>query len=172
MSRTGSRPSNLVLMLLVVVATWAAVQGGGTLARAAEDDVVKHDTYGGYFASNKFEPDAAQSFVAISDQQRFDEVFGVAFVMRDKAHRLPKDAFANLMVLATVKRGGAIWEYQVQEVVEKQGQLEIRYAAKSKPQQGATFASPLIVSVPKKKYESVTFVENGKPVKTLTPGKN
>lgn len=158
--------------LLVAVLISGMFVDGTPFALAADDVVVKHDSYGGYFASNKFEPDAAQSFVVIHDQQRFDEVFGVAFVMRDKAHRLPKDAFADLMVLATVKRGGAIWEYQIKEVVEQQGRLEIRYAAKSKPQQGATFASPLIVSVPKKKYESVTFVENGQAAKTLTIGKN
>lgn len=148
---------------------------GPLWARVAHADesggAVKHETYNGYFVSNKFEPDAAQSFVAIADATRFDEVFGVAFVMRDKSRRLPPGAFADQLVFATIKRGAALWEYKVQEVTEKEGRLEIKYSAKAMPQEGATFAVPLILSVPKKAYESVSFVENDKLVKTLSLAK-
>jgi len=39
---------------------------------------VKFDVYGGYFVSNKFEPQAPASFVVLQDQKAFDEVFGIA----------------------------------------------------------------------------------------------
>ena len=70
-------------------------------ATATEPVKLTFDTYGGYFVSNKFEPDAAKSFVVINDQEQFDKVFGVAFVMGDKSRRLPKDAFKSLMVIAS-----------------------------------------------------------------------
>lgn len=145
----------------------------GTLFLAAsalvadEGKTVKHEVYNGYFVSNKFEPDVTESFVVATDQKQFDAVFGSAFVMRDKSQRLPKDAFATLTVVAVIKRGKATVEYKVTEVVEREGALEIRYSATATPQPTATFASPLIVGVPKRDYKSVTFVEDKKVVKTL-----
>lgn len=150
----------LVSFLGAMAVAWQVAKGDDTKA-------ARHEVFDGYFVSNKFEPDAAESFVAISGQKKFDEVFGVAFVMGDKAHRLPKDAFSRTIVFAVVKRGMALWDFKVSEVVDNEGKLEIRYTAKSSPQPTATYACPLIVGVPKKAYKSVTFVEDKKPVKTL-----
>ena len=125
------------------------------------------DTYSGYFVSNKFEPDAPASFVVINDQAKFDEVFGVAFVMRDKSHRLPKDAFKSSIVLAVIKRGSALCEYKVESVTLDQGVVQLRYVTTSKATPDTTFACPLIVSVPRGKYKAVVFIEDGKEVKTL-----
>ena len=134
---------------------------------AAELARLPHDTYSGYFVSNEFEPDAAQSFVVLTDQKQFDEVFGVAFVMNDKSHRLPKDAFKTLMVIATIKRGNAFWEYTVEGVTEDQGVVRLRYKATSKKTPETTFACPLIVSIPKGRYKVVQFVENDEKVKSV-----
>lgn len=125
------------------------------------------DTYSGYFVSNEFEPDAAESFVVINDQEQFDKVFGVAMVMQDKSHRLPTDAFKSNVVLAVIKRGNAVWEYKVEGVSMKNGVVELRYNATSTPSDSASFASPLIVSIPGDNYKAVEFVENEKPVKTV-----
>lgn len=57
-------------------------------AVAADESKLAYDVYGGYFVSNKFKPDSAESYVVIHDQEQFDKVFGVAFVMGDKSHRL------------------------------------------------------------------------------------
>jgi hypothetical protein len=137
---------------------------------AANRTKVPFDTYSGYFVSNKFEPDAAESFVVIADQGQFDKVFGVAFVMGDKSHRLPKDAFKALMGLAVIKRGTAVWEFKVESVTEVKGVVELRYTTASKTSDTATFACPLIVSIPKSGYTAVRFVENGKTVKTVEIG--
>jgi len=136
-------------------------------AIAAEPATLAHDTYSGYFVSNKFEPKTAQSFVVIKDQDRFDEVFGVAFVMGDKSHRLPKDAFKTLMVIATIKRGNAFWEYKVESVTEDMSVVQLRYKATSKKTPATTFSCPLIVSIPKGKYKAVEFVEGKEAVKTV-----
>jgi hypothetical protein len=134
--------------------------------------VLRTDTYSGYFVSNQFEPDAPESFVVISDQQQFDRVFGVAFVMGDKAHRLPKDAFQSLLVVAAIKRGKATWEYKVEGVTQKDGVVELRYTTTETKSDSATFACPLIVSIPKGQYTAIRFVENGKPVKQVEIGGN
>jgi hypothetical protein len=49
---------------------------------------VAFQVHDGYFVSNQFEPDAATSFVVLKDQAAFDQVFGIARVMRDKSLRL------------------------------------------------------------------------------------
>ena len=146
-------------VLVSVPATWAA-----------EGTKLPFDTYSGYFVSNKFEPDAAASFVVINDQARFDQVFGVAFVMRDKSHRLPKDAFKSNIVLAAIKRGNALWEYKVEGVTVEQGVVQLRYAVTSRATPDTTFACPLIVSVPKGDYKAVVFIEDGKKVETVKVG--
>ena len=145
----------------------AAVCCLGQYASAAEPTKLACDTYGGYFVSNKFEPDAAKSFVVIHDQEQFSNVFGVAMVMRDKHHRLPKDAFESLMVIAAIKRGNALVEYKVESVTEAKGVLELKYTTTEKKSDSTTFACPLIVSIPKGEYKAIQFVENGKPVKKV-----
>ncbi len=128
---------------------------------------ISFDTYSGYFVSNKFEPDAAESFVVITDQKQFDEVFGVAFVMGDKSHRLAKDAFKSNIVLAAIKRGKAVWEYKVDGVTVDNGLVNLRYTATSKKSDSATFACPLIVSILKGDYKAIQFWDGGKAVKKV-----
>jgi len=133
------------------------------LALAAADPArIAFDIHDGYFVSNKFEPDEPTSFVVLKDQKAFDEVFGVAFVMRDNAHRLPADAFKARMVVAAIHRGKALWKYKVEGVEARDGTLILRYSTTVTPSETATFACPLIVSVDKAGYAAVQVVEDGK----------
>jgi hypothetical protein len=140
----------------------------GSSAVAAEGTKLAFDIYAGYFVSNRFEPDAAQSFVVIHDQQQFDQVFGVAMAMGDKSHRLSKKAFKSKLVLAAIKRGNAVWQFKMDCVTVDQGVVTLRYTTTSKPSDSATFACPLIVSIPKGEYTAVRFVENQKTVKEFS----
>jgi hypothetical protein len=144
----------------------------GKNSSAAEPAKLTFDTYGGYFVSNKFEPNAAESFVVIHDQEQFDKVFGVAFVMGDTSHRLPEDAFKTLVVVAAIKRGNAVVEYKVDCVSVKEGMVELKYTTTSTKSNTANFACPLIVSIPKGEYKAIQFVENGKLTKKLEIGKD
>ena len=150
------------IAFVLIVVGWM-----GQPVRAADETALAFDTYSGYFVANTFEPDAAESFVVITSQEQFDKVFGAAYVMGDKSHRLPKDAFKSNIVLAVVKRGKATWEYKVQQATLNDGTVELKYAATSKPSDPASFACPLIVSVPKGSYKAIQFVENGQPAKKL-----
>jgi len=152
----------LEVVLLLLVVGW---YGQITLAAASVN--LPFDTYSGYFVSNKFEPDAAESFLVITDQGQFDRVFGAAMVMGDKSHRLSKDAFKSNIVLAAIKRGKAFWEFKIEAVAEAAGVVELRYTTTEKKSDSATFACPLIVSIPKGRYVGVRFVENGKMMKKI-----
>jgi acylphosphatase len=163
MMKTIVHSLTAILMLTVTGLAWAApsatpVPDPGSLA---------FDTYSGYFVSNQFEPDAAESFLVITGQDRFEQIFGVAFVMGDKSHRLPQDAFKSNIVATVIKRGRDVVEYTVESVAVEDGTVELRYTATSRKSDTASFACPLIVSIPRGAYQAVQFVESGKPLKKV-----
>ena len=133
---------------------------------ATQPIAVPFSTFDGYFVSNKFEPDHAESFVVIKDKEAFDEIFGVARVMRDKSHRLPTDVFDTTIVIAAIKRGKASYQFHVDEVKEGPT-LTVQYTSTAEKSDSATFASPLIVGIPRENYSLLRFEENGKLVKTI-----
>jgi 7,8-dihydropterin-6-yl-methyl-4-(beta-D-ribofuranosyl)aminobenzene 5'-phosphate synthase len=146
----------MAAILVSVVTAWF-----GHFSAAADAGRIPYDTYSGYFVSNQFEPGAAESFLVITDQTQFDRVFGTAMVMGDKSHRLPKDVFKANVVVAAIKRGKAVWEFKVESVTETKQGAEVRYAAAAKQSDSASYACPLIVSIPKGRYTAVRFVANG-----------
>lgn len=133
---------------------------------ATQPSVVPYSTFDGYFVSNKFRPDQAESFIVIKDKDAFDKVFGVGMVMRDKSHRLPPDAFDTTIVIAAIKRGKAIHQFQVEAVTLKDGTLTVRYTSTSEKGNSAEFACPLIVGIPKDtSYDVVRFEEDGEVIR-------
>ena len=134
---------------------------------AQETTKLTFKTYSGYFVSNKFEPDAPSSFVALDNPKQFDQVFGVAFVIGDKSPRLAPDALKTELVLSAIRRGKAFCTYWVSSVTEKEGVVRLRFQTTSKKSDSASFACPLIISIPKGKYHAVEFYENDKLVKRL-----
>jgi adenine-specific DNA methylase len=137
----------------------------------AKGDKVEFHVYDGYFESNKSGLKGDASFLAFTDDAAFDKIFGKAVVMGKKQSFLPKDAFETKLVFATIKRGDKMWEYKIEKVTAEKDTLYVQYTATSKDGGGATFASPLIVSVDKGKYTSVVFIEDGKKAGTATIGK-
>lgn len=136
-------------------------------ATAAKPGQLAFDTYSGYFVSNQFEPNAPASFLVITNQKQFDKVFGVAMVMGDKSHRLPENVFKSNLVLAAIRRGNTVWTFKVESVKIDDGVVELHYSAVSQKSDTATFACPLIVSIPRGSYKAFAFVENRKTVKKL-----
>ncbi|MEI6534487.1 MAG: hypothetical protein WCN98_04025 [Verrucomicrobiaceae bacterium] len=149
-----------LLLLHTLVFTLQAAEPEGKKPAA-------YDTHDGYFVSNKFEPERAASFVIVQDKESFDKVFGSAFVMKDKHHRLPNDAFDSKIVIAVVKRGNATCEFKVQDVAVKDGAITVTYTVTATPQPSATFACPLILSIARGDYTTVQFIENGKVAETI-----
>ncbi len=136
-------------------------------AAADADKGEKFDSHDGYFVSNKFEPEKPSSFVVIQDKETFDKVFGSAFVMKDKHHRLPDGAFETKTVIAAIKRGHAVCEFKVQNVTVNNGTVTLSYNVTTTPHPSASFACPLILSIAKGDFRSVQFIEDGKVVGTI-----
>ncbi len=155
-----------VLIAAGMVASTALA--AATAAEEPKGDKVPFTLHKGYFESNKSGLKGDASYLVITNQKTFDETFGLAVTKGAKPVPLPKDAFETLTVLATIHRGKAVWEYNVKSVTADKDTLCIAYEATSKEGSGtATFASPMVVSVPKGKYTSVVFLENGKKVATV-----
>ena len=138
-----------------------------TSTSARETGKLDFKTYSGYFVSNKFEPDDRLSFVVLHDRKKFDQVFGVAFVFGDKSPRLAPNAFDSRLVLAAIRRGKAFCTFEVSSVTVEGGVVLLRYRTTINKSDSASFACPLILSIPKGKYQAVEFHENDKLVKRL-----
>jgi hypothetical protein len=142
-----------------------------TLAAAADDktkeDKIDFAEYQGHFEKNTSGLKGDASFLAFTDREGFDKVFGtVPPLMGKKPNVLPKDAFEKNLVAAVIHRGNAPWEYKVDKVTAQEGTLRVYYTAMSKAATTAKFSSPLILTVPKGKYTSVVFIENNKEAGT------
>ena len=138
------------------------------LAAPAPDDTAKgkkveYNVHNGHFEKNDAGLKGDSSYLAFTDREAFDKVFGAAVTMRKK-NFVPKDAFDKKMVVAVIKRGNALTEYKVEKVTADEGTLYVQYTAKMGAAGTATFATPLIVSLDKDKYKAVVFLENGKKV--------
>ena len=150
---------------LTILALLSAARADDKAEAKGKD--VDYDIHGGYFESNKSGLAGDSSYLAFAGPKAFDAVFGVAKVQGDKPRFLPKDAFDSKVVVAVIKRGKAIYDYKVEKVTNDDGVLTVQYTSAPQESGGtATFATPLILSVDKGKYDSVAFIENGKKVGT------
>lgn len=127
---------------------------------------VAFDAYTDHFVKNDAGLKGNESFLLLTTRAGFDKVFGVGRVMGDGQKFVPKDAFDNKAVLAVVHKGNAVWTYKVDGVTAADGTVTVRYKATKGEAGSATFASPLIVTVPKEGVKRAVFVENGKEVGT------
>ena len=134
---------------------------------AEKNQKLKFEVHSGYFVSNKFEPQKTRSFVIANNQKQFDQIFGVAFVLGDKSHRLEEDELKSKTVIAAIRRGKSLCDFKINSITNRDGVLEVKYAAKMQKESTASFACPLIISVPKEQYKEIHFIENGKVLKKI-----
>ena len=168
--RKDALMNKLLAGIVVTLTTLSEPVGFATAAEAEKEKPkakkVAFEVYTGYFESNKSGLKGPQSFLVFTDAGAFNKTFGKAVVMGEKRKFLPEDAFDSKLVVATIKRGGDIWAYKVENVTAAQGKLFVRYKAFSREGGRARYVSPLIVAVDKGKYSEVVFMENGKKVGT------
>lgn len=155
--------SKLKIILIYLISVFS-LQGG---AIAEKNQKLKFEIHSGYFVSNKFEPQESRSFVIANNQKQFDQVFGIAFVLGDKSHRLEKNELKSKTIISTIRRGKSLCDFEVNSVIKRGGILEVRYEAKMQKESTASFACPLIISVPKEQYKEIHFIENGKFLKKI-----
>jgi hypothetical protein len=146
----------LLTVTTLLFAAQASARGGG------EERALEFQRHNSYFEKNNSGLTGEKSYLVLTDQQQFDRVFGPAATMGANAF-LPRDAFANKIVVAAIKRG-AMRRYSDVSVTEENGVLLVSYTATDDKPGSATFKVPLILSVEKGEYSGVIFMENGERV--------
>ena len=139
-------------------------------ADEAKGEKVTYTVFDTYFEKNNSGLKGNETYTALTNKDGFEKVFAARppLMGGKKPVLLAADAFDKQFVAVVVKRGPAITTYQVEAVkLDKDGTLYVQYKAENGPAGTATFASPLIVSVPKEGAQKVTFIENGKAVSTV-----
>jgi acetyl esterase len=129
---------------------------------------VDYAVHSGHFEKNDSGLKGVASYLLLDNRKSFEKIFGVAFTAGPKPNIVAADAFTARSVVAVIKRGGEVWDYKVEGVTSEEDRLTVRYTATAKDGSGARFASPLVVSVPKKAYKQVLFIENGQQVGEAT----
>jgi hypothetical protein len=133
----------------------------GSVLRA--DDTIEPKIYGPYFESNKSGLKGETSRLIFTDAAKFDEVLKqVPPIGGRKTAGVPAEAFKESLVLVVIKRGPQPVTYSETKASLKDGTLTLEFkSAAPGGDSTATYASPLVVTVPKGKIKNVVFVENG-----------
>lgn len=151
---------NVLLIVLVAVPFGAA-----SAADEAKGDKVDFGVYDAYFEKNDSGLKGDASYLIFMSKAAFDKVFALTPGKDEKKKTLSVDTFKAKTVVALVKRGDRTWTYKVEKVTVDGDTLYIQYEAEAgKEDKDGKFASPLILSVPKKEYAQIAFIENGKHV--------
>jgi hypothetical protein len=147
--------------VIALAALPAGAQNSKAHGSAVQQTAMDYHQYQSYFEKNNSRLKGRVSYLAITTQAQFDKIFGAAATGGDNDF-LPEGVFKNKMVVAAIMRGNSIREYKVKDVTSDKGTLTISYDTEDRVQAGASFSSPLIVTVDKGKYRQVVFMENGK----------
>lgn len=144
----------------------------GTLAYA--QDKPKEEKPGstihtGHFVRNDTGDDA-RSLYLCSDLEAFEKLFGTVPPLNGnggrKTNPVKEDVFEKNAVVAVVLRATAITTYTEVSTKVDGEKLVVSYKCETGKAGSASFASPLILSVPKGEWKTVSFIENGKEVGT------
>ena len=120
--------------------------------------------HSGHFVSNQYKPADALTLALFNTMAEFKAAFGVAAFGLGRNKRLDyvdEAAFTNGVVAALIHRGNTPYQYElIGEVKNARGVVTLNFRAAGEPSPTATFASPLIVSMPRAGITHVRFVEN------------
>jgi len=147
--------SLILTMITLLFVVHAFAQKGGA---ERELDFQRYDSY---FEGNNSGLKGKTSYLVFNSQAKFDKIFHPAATM-GKNSFLPERAFQTKLVVATVTRGSFIRKYDLTKVTSKNGKLYVWYTIKDREEGSASFNSPLILAVDKKKYSQIVFMEDGK----------
>ena len=133
----------------------------------APQAAVAAKVHSGHFVSNQYKPQDALTLAVFSTSAEFKAAFGTAaFGLGAGGKRLDyvgDAAFADGVVAALIRRGNTLYSYQLASTAKTdEGVLTLNILSAGKPDAAATFASPLIVSLPRAGVTHVRFVENDK----------
>ena len=128
-------------------------------ASASELAFQRYDS--SYFEKNNSGLKGATSYLVITSQAQFDQIFGPAAVMGQN-NFLPAGIFDSKMIVATIRRASFVRTYTPSKVTASKGTVYVWYDAKDGAPGSARYSSPLILAVDKGHYSKVIFMQNGK----------
>lgn len=158
-----------MLRTALLLAALLALAAPARAADAAKGQKAAFEVYEAYFERNDSGLKGGASYLALTDKDGFAKVFAARPPLMGKPRPalLAAGAFDKRFVAAVVTRGNAVTTYAVEAVtLDANGTVYVQYKADTGPAGPATFASPLVVSVPKEGAKKVVFIENGKTVGT------
>ena len=123
----------------------------------------------GHFERNDAGLKDEPSLLLLADHDAFAKIFGTVPPAGiggggRKNNPVTKETFDKSVVAAVVKRGKAITTYTEVSTKTDGETLTVSFKSEEGKPGTATFASPLVVAVPKGKVKKVVFVENGKEI--------
>jgi hypothetical protein len=154
---------NRLLVTLFALTAFAAV------GRAADEPAkgLSAPTRTGHFEKNTSGLKGETSFLVLRDIDSFEKVFGtVPPLGGKKANPVTKELFEKGVVVAVITRAAAVTTYSDPTILidTENSTVKLSYKSVTGPPGTATFASPLIVMVPKEKMNGAVFFDNGKEV--------
>jgi hypothetical protein len=154
--------SGVRLALVVIAASLGCAAGAGEKGDGGKK-VVFETGYSSYFVKNNAPVKDNPAYLVFTDAKGFDQVFGIGATMK-KPKVIDPEEFKTKIAVVAIRKGNAVWTYQVKQVTSAGTELRIEFEAKEGNPSTAEFASPLIVLVDGRDYTRVVFVENGKEV--------
>ena len=140
-----------------------------TFAATAEDkpaDPKPDPIRTGHFEKNNSGLKGERSFLILRDYDAFEKVFGTVPPLGKKNNPVTKADFETGVVVAVITRGPAFTTYGDVTGASKDGQFTLKYKSATGPAGTATFASPLLVVVPKEGLKGAIFADDGAEVGT------
>ena len=147
-----------MLSLLILPALLAA-----PVPAKPEETKIACAAYSGHFEKNTSGLKGDASQLVFTDAETFGKIFGVLPPTGTrKSTPLPTDLFEKSIVLALITRGAATATYSDVYTTISGSTLTVHYKSALGAPTTATFATPLILSVPKEGIKTVVFMGNEK----------
>jgi len=150
----------------MIVITLVSAMLAAPVPATPEGKPVEFIRHLGHFEKNNSGLKGDVSQLVFGDAEAFGKVFAPVPPLMGKGNNKPNpvkmDAFEKSIVVATITRASAVTTYSDVSTKVADGTLIVTYTATIGPPGTATFASPLILSVPKDGIKRVVFATNGK----------
>jgi len=151
--------------LLGLAVLFAACTAAFAEDKEKKDDKPLATIHTGHYEKNKSGLKGDKSFLYFDSLEAFEKVFGTTPPLMGggrKPNPVTKETFEKNIVVAVITRADAMTTYSEVSAKDDGGTLKVDYKAETEKPGTATFAAPLILTVPAGKIKKVEFKENGK----------
>ena len=155
---------SMSVILLLALTIFCGVSCSPT-GNAAETNV-NFMTSSYHFVKNTYTGETNPSYLVVRSYSAFDSLFGVGAVMgMDNSKLITEEKMKSGFVVSVIYQGNNIHKFTVEKVTLKDSKLQVYYTSKvTEPNASWTCNCNVTVLVDNCEYDSVLFIENGKPL--------